>query len=303
MIAYATTRNDEPPDGSEAYLARMSERLRGLRAKRGISRRTLGQLTGISLRYLARLEAGRANPSVEILWRIAEALGIYPYEILAEKPVISLADRKLMTFLQMLSPAEQAQAHTLLLRMMPKGERRPIGVVLVGLHGGGKSTLGRILAERTGCRLVLLSQIIRDIAGMELDAIFSLGGQRSYRRYERMAVDYAIENCAGCVLEAGGSIVTEPDTFNVIRRAFFTVWVKAKAEDYMNRVIQGGDLRPIQSTSEAMLDLQRILEEREPLYATCDYTLETSSRTPEECYAELAEIVGPLVTASPGEVA
>lgn len=280
---------------SEAYLARLSDRLRGLRARRGISRRTLGQLTGISQRYLARMEAGRANPTVDILWRIAQALGIETHEILAEKSTVSIADPSLMDLVRALSPSEQAQAHALLQRFMPKGARLPIGVALVGLHGGGKSTLGRMLSERAGYRFIAMGDIIRDMAGMELEAIFSLGGQQSYRRYERMAVEHMARHCAGCVVEAGGSIVSELDTFNTLRASFFTVWVRAEPEDHMSRVIQGGDLRPIRSTSEAMLDLQRILEEREPLYRKCDYTLETSGRTADECYLELVDVVRPYL--------
>ena len=94
-----------------------------------------------------------------------------------------------------------------------------------------------------------------------------------------------------CILEAGGSIVSEPRLLNTLLKTFFVVWIKATPKDHMQRVIEQGDLRPMANNEDAMADLRRILREREPHYAKAHAILETSGRSIEVCVSELQALL------------
>jgi XRE family aerobic/anaerobic benzoate catabolism transcriptional regulator len=165
------------------------------------------------------------------------------------------------------------------------------GVALVGLRGAGKSTLGGLLAQRTALPFVQLTDIIERIGNMAVEEIFSLGGQQTYRRLEKQAVEHVRDNYAGVILETGGSLVSAVDSYSTLRRHFFTVWVKARPEEHMQRVVAQGDLRPIDGNDAAMDDLRRILREREASYQAADYVLNTSARSPDDCIEELVSVL------------
>ena len=85
--------------------------------------------------------------------------------------------------------------------------------------------------------------------------------------------------------------MNEPETFSRLRSACYTVWLKAKAEDHMQRVIAQGDKRPMAGSQWAMADLRKILEGREPLYEKGDARVNTSGKTVKQAAAELAAVV------------
>jgi len=277
------------PDPIAAYIAGIGERTRGLRAERGMSRKDLSRHSGISERYLAQLEGGQANISVTLLWQIAEALNVDFQELLpsGETPGIQL--KPLVSFLERLSLEQQKAAYSLLRKTFTDAPGPAQGVALLGLRGGGKSTLGQRLAEELEVPFVRLGDVIEELAGMKTAELFSLGGQKAYRRLEHQAVRQVIERGETVVLETGGSLVSEQRTYNDVLSSFYTVWVKATPEEHMNRVIAQGDLRPMQDSTEAMSDLRRILTERESNYSAANYILDTSGRSVEDCLRELVE--------------
>lgn len=280
---------DEIGQEINSYIGYLSERIRGLRAARGMTRKQLSQHSSISERYLAQLEGGKANPSIAVLWRIADAMGIdfrYLTDNTSEPPLEHTA---LWQLLQTLSEHEQVQAYDLLAGHMRNG-RQKLGIALVGLRGAGKTTLGRRVASPPAVSFIRLSEVIEELGGMEIGELFSLGGQKAYRRLERRALESLIEKRTRAVIEVGGSLVSETATYNLLRSAFMTVWVRARPEDHMNRVIRQGDTRPMEGNAEAMADLYRILAERENDYRKADYVLETSGRTIEDCADELRDV-------------
>jgi len=276
-------------DPVREYIAGIGERTRGLRAERGMSRKDLSRHSGISERYLAQLEGGQANISVALLWHIAEALNVGFQDLLpaGDGPGIQL--KPLMSFLERLSLDQQKAAYSLLRKTFTEAPGPAQGVALLGLRGGGKTTLGKLLAEELGLRFVRLGDVIEELGGMKTAELFSLGGQKAYRRLEHQAVRQVIEARETVVLETGGSLVSEQETYNDVLSAFYTVWVKASPEEHMNRVIEQGDLRPMQDSTEAMSDLRRILAERESNYSAANYVLDTSGRSVEDCLRELVE--------------
>lgn len=294
-MAQEKRQSDPAIDGAEsslesvaAYIERIGERVRGMRAQRGMTRKDLSKHSGISERYLAQVEAGKANMSISMLWRIAEAMDIGMGEVLPTADGNGIELAPLRAFIARLPLEQQKAAYAVVLRHFA-GAQGPVGgVALVGLRGAGKTTLGRLLAQEVGIPFVRLGEVIEKLGGMETGAIFSLRGQRTYRRLERQALEEVLASHDKVVLEVGGSLVSEKQTFDRLLSTFFTVWVRAQPHEHMERVFKQGDLRPMEGKSdEAMEDLKHILAEREPYYQAANYVLDTSGRAPEDCLHEL----------------
>jgi len=281
-------------DGSEAYLRQIGERVRNARARRGMTRKILARDSGVSERYLAQLESGQGNVSILLLRQIARAMGLPLADLTREGPDRAVEFTLVRQLLERLSPEELAQAHGLLRTHFGQalGGERGSRLALIGLRGAGKTTLGRRLAERLGAPFLDLGAEIERDSGMSLSEIFSLSGQAAYRRLERRALERVLQSHERAVIEAGGSIVSEPGTYELLLRACYTVWIKAAAGEHMSRVIAQGDYRPMAGNAEAMADLRSILAERDPLYAKADAVVDTSGQSEGESLSELLRAVG-----------
>ncbi len=281
-------------DGSEAYLRQIGERVRKARARRGMTRKILARDSGVSERYLAQLESGQGNVSILLLRQIARAMGLPLADLTREGPDRAVEFTLVRQLLERLSPEELAQAHGLLRTHFGQalGGERGSRLALIGLRGAGKTTLGRRLAERLGAPFLDLGAEIERDSGMSLSEIFSLSGQAAYRRLERRALERVLQSHERAVIEAGGSIVSEPGTYELLLRACYTVWIKAAAGEHMSRVIAQGDYRPMAGNAEAMADLRSILAERDPLYAKADAVVDTTGQSEEESLNELLRAAG-----------
>ncbi|MCB1896865.1 MAG: helix-turn-helix transcriptional regulator [Zoogloeaceae bacterium] len=275
----------ESSDGM--FLSALGERVRELRLRRGMARATLARDSGVSLRYLAQLEAGDGNISVVRLRRVAHALALPLDEVLRVGPGPSPELARLTQFLSRLSSADLGLAASQVYGAFEKQGRRD-RIALIGLRGAGKSAVGRLLAQHLGVPFFEMGEIIEHSAGMTLPEIFSLYGQGAYRRYERRTLDWIVENNERFVLATGGSIVTEAATFDELLGACFAVWLKASPGEHMKRVIAQGDRRPMMGDDqEALKDLERILVSREPMHSRADLTVDTTGLSVPETFAEL----------------
>ncbi len=268
-------------------------RVRKARARRGMTRKILARDSGVSERYLAQLEAGLGNISIALLRQVAHAMGLPLADLVREGPERAVELTLLLQRLERLSPAELSAAGDLLSHHFGRhlSAGRSARIALVGLRGGGKTSLGRGLAERLGLPFVEMNTEIKRDTGISLIEIFSLSGQAAYRRYERRALERVVAANADMVIATGGSLVSEPGTYELLLDTCFTVWIKARPEDHMNRVMAQGDTRPMAGNAEAMADLRRILAEREVLYGKADAMLDTSGRSLEESLAALHKMV------------
>lgn len=280
-----------------AFLGRLGDRVREARARRGMTRKILARDSGVSERYLAQLEGGRGNVSVLLLRQIAQALNLPLAELVQEENGQPVELVLIQQFLKRLPAARLGEVRERLMREFGSayGDRRG-RIALIGLRGAGKSTLGAALARRLGIAFVELDQEIEAEAGTSLHEIFLLHGQQAFRRYERRALERTLENHEQCVIATGGSLVSEPGTYDLLLSTCYAVWLKAAPEEHMARVAAQGDYRPMAGNREAMDDLRRILDGRAKLYAQADLTIDTAGKTVDASLEELVRAVQPLLT-------
>lgn len=281
---------------SKATLAELGGRVRAWRARRGMTRKQLAADSGLSERFLADVETGKGNVSINSLEAAARALNISILELLQDAPRPALA--RAQTLLGRLDDAQLDQAYSLLAGTFGLGDEqgREKRIALIGLRGAGKTTLGAQLAQQRGVPFVELDREIEREAGTSMNEILLLHGQAGYRRYERRALFRIAEDHAeGVVMTTGGSIVSERETFDLLQSRFYCVWLKASPEEHMSRVVAQGDMRPFDSTrgatGEAMDDIRRILASREALYARADAVVDTAARSVKQSLKDLDRAV------------
>src|SRR5215510_4206245 len=272
----------------EAYLKHVGERVRIGRARRGMSRKSLSQASGVSERYLAELERGAGNASLLVLRQIAEALGLEIAALVSERPEPPLELALAMHQLERLTPGELAQArHLIQQRFEASGKLSDARIALVGLRGAGKTTLGALAAEKLNMPFVELDREVERASGMELSEIFSMHGQTMFRRLERQCLETIVARFDRVMIATGGSLVTEPGTYDLLLSTCFVIWLSATPEQHMSRVLAQGDLRPMADGPQAMDDLKAILESRTPLYARANAEVMTSGKSEAEALAAL----------------
>ena len=269
------------PNGQDPLLAALGERVRSLRARRGLTRKAVAQSAGVSERHLANLEYGIGNASILILQQVAQALQCTLAELVGDVSTSSPEWLLIRELLETRSEAELRRARIALAELFgTRGDAkaRSRRIALVGLRGAGKSTLGQMLADDLEFPFVELSREIEKLAGCSISEIHALYGTSAYRRYERRALDEAIALHRASVIATPGGVVSDPATFNLLLAHCFTVWLRASPEDHMQRVAAQGDLRPMAASGEAMEDLRRILAGREAFYSKADVVVDTSAQ-------------------------
>ncbi len=277
-------------DPEISLLVIVGQRVRSLRALRGISRRILAERSEVSERHLAQIEGGTGNVSIRLLDQIAAALGVVPGELLSPSTDTTPEATLLGELVAALTLEQQRQAIELIRSEIMSGSTTSPFVTLIGLRGAGKTTLGQQLADRYQLPFLRITDLIEQRAGMAMSEIHSLSGQIGYRRYEEQAVAGVFSEHSRGVIEAGGSIVANPPAFNALLSQSFVVWVQTTPEKHMGRVVEQGDLRPIEGRSDAMDDLLSMLQERTPLYSQAHARLDTSNTTVDDSLAALSAL-------------
>lgn len=240
----------------DSLLGALGLRVRGLREQRGWTRAELAERSGLSVRFIARIEGGDGNVSVVRLDALARALGRGADELLR-----------------------------------PAADPRRV-VALVGLRGAGKSSVGPLVAERLGRPFVEMDRLIVEAAGLPLEQLFELHGERYYRRLERETLRQVLGGDRAVVLAAAGGVVNDPLTWRMLRRGATLVWLRAAPEEHWSRVLAQGDRRPMRDHPHAMAELRSLLDARAPVYGESDVTVDTSGLDPTGVAAEVARRLG-----------
>ena len=234
------------------YLGRLGERVRGWRTEHAMTRKTLAAASGVSERYLAQLEAGQGNISVLLLRRVARAMAV-PIEYLVRE----------------------------------EDSPRTARIALLGLRGAGKSTLGEKLAQALDLPFIELDREVEKEAGAKLAEVFALYGQDAFRRFERRALERVLNEHESAVIATGGSLVTDPSSFDLLLERCLCIWLKASPEEHMSRVMAQGDMRPFKGRSTALDEIRKLLADRERLYSRASLAIDTSGKTVRQTLQEI----------------
>lgn len=276
------------------FLVSLGERVRALRARQGTTRKALSIMTGVSERHLANLEYGEGNASILVLQQVATALECSLAELIGDVTTSS------PEWLMIRSLLENKDENALRRVRVAIGEALgTIGattvassrIALIGLRGAGKSTLGQMLADDLDFPFVELSQEIEKFAGCSISEIQALYGANAYRRYERRALEEAIQIYPEAVICTPGGLVSDTSTFNLLLSHCTTIWLQADPEDHMQRVMKQGDFRPMAASKEAMEDLKHILAARAAFYSKAQSKLDTSAQSLEATFVALRKLV------------
>jgi XRE family transcriptional regulator, aerobic/anaerobic benzoate catabolism transcriptional regulator len=280
-----------------AFLTALGREVRRSRAKRGMTRRQLAQASQTSERYLAQIESGAGNPSVSVLRAIAQALEVPTSALLPESGPRSAALSAMLDLLTRIPESEvTALAEDIAARAAHFGNAdRARRIALVGLRGAGKSTLGRMLAQHLGWPFIELDRRVEEDYGASIPDLIEMAGTATFRRHERSALDRVIAEHDAAVVTTAGGIVSDPETYALLLRRSHTIWIKARPEDHMSRVMAQGDFRPMAQNREAMADLVAILEARRTDYARAEAEVDTAGDAVEQSFAKLVEAVTALL--------
>jgi XRE family transcriptional regulator, aerobic/anaerobic benzoate catabolism transcriptional regulator len=256
----------------------MAQRLRAARARAGFTRKQLSTAAQASERYLAHIEAGTGNPSVEMLINLSDALNISVAELL---PLGGEREARIAEAAQLLRRLPRARLDAAMEWLIqplsgPQGKARRIS--LIGLRGAGKSSLGAALAERLSVPFFEISKEVEKRYGGSIGVLLEMNGPPALHRYEADVLDEICHNHTQAVIAAPGAIVSNGPLYDQLLASSWSIWLQASPEDHMNRVVAQGDLRPMTGNRTAMNDLKAILAARESEYVRADSRLDTSKQ-------------------------
>ena len=275
------------------FLVALGERVRGLRSRRGMTRKAVSVAAQVSERHLANLEYGEGNASALVLLQVAGALHCSLAELIGDVTTTSPEWLLIRELLDGRSEADLRRVRVAVGELLGTGGDGRVSprIALVGLRGAGKSTLGQMLADDLDFPFVELGREIEKFAGCSVSEIQALYGQNAYRRYERRALEEVIQIYPEAVIATPGGLVSDLATFNQLLTHCTTVWLQADPEDHMKRVQAQGDTRPMAASKEAMEDLKGILAGRAAFYSKAQLRVNTSAQPLEATFALLRQTV------------
>jgi XRE family aerobic/anaerobic benzoate catabolism transcriptional regulator len=262
-----------------------------------MTRRQLAQASQTSERYLAQIESGVGNPSVSVLRAIAQALDLPCAALLPEASARTAALGAILDLLAQVPEGElPALAKDIETRVARSGNAdRARRIALVGLRGAGKSTLGRMLAQHLGWPFIELDRVVEEDYGASIPDLIEMAGTATFRRHERSALDRVFTAHDAAIITTAGGIVANQETYALLLRRTHTIWIKARPEDHMSRVMAQGDFRPMAENRAAMADLVAILEARRADYSRAEAEIDTAGDAVEQSFAKLLQTVTTLL--------
>lgn len=266
---------------ASAPLALVASRVRARRSELSLTLKQLAERSGLSPRFLSDVESGKTNISVGRLGDLAGALDVGLIWLL--RPVAGDARASLDSLLVDCTEAELRRLVDVI--EVALGRRHPKIVALLGIRGAGKSTVGADLSEVLDLPFVELAGRIEARAAMSLGDIFTLHGEAFYREIELSCFADLVQEGCPCVVALPGGIVTSDAAQTLLRSSCTSVWLRATAEVYWDRVFAQGDTRPMAGHANAMADLRSLVKQRNPLYARADLVVDTAKVSPEQVVA------------------
>jgi XRE family aerobic/anaerobic benzoate catabolism transcriptional regulator len=266
-----------------------------------MSRRQLAQESKTSERYLAQIESGAGNPSMLVMRAIADALEIPMFELLPQTGGGAAPYARIIDLLGRAPPSDLAALADIIERRIDQAAATDRGrrIALIGLRGAGKSTLGKMLAEKLGVPFIELDRMVEQEYGASVPLLIEMSGLATFRRHERACLERVVTENETAVIATAGGIVSNPETYGVLLRRTHTVWISARPDEHMSRVMKQGDFRPMAHNREAMADLHAILDARRVDYARAEASLDTSGATVQQSFGKLTKLVTPWMKGKP----
>jgi shikimate kinase len=187
---------------------------------------------------------------------------------------------------------EQASAAAILSLLGPRS------IVLVGMMGVGKSSIGRRLAARLGVPFVDADSEIETAAGMSIPDIFARHGEAYFRNGEARVIARLLES-GPQVLASGGGAVMNVDTRAAIKAKGVSIWLKAEFDVLMRRIAKRKNERPMLQTDDPSETLRQLLIAREPFYALADLTVQSREAPHDTIVGEIMRALTGFLGAMP----
>lgn len=165
-------------------------------------------------------------------------------------------------------------------------------VILVGLPGAGKSSVGRKVASRLGRPFLDFDEELERRTTMTVSEIFRTQGERYFRRLE-LDLTRELSRSQGAILAPGGGWVTVPGALALLRPPARMIYLRVAPEVAILRIGKGRRQRPLLETPEPVETLRRLAEEREPAYSQADYVIDTDVVDVESLAVQIARLVDP----------
>lgn len=169
----------------------------------------------------------------------------------------------------------------------------PKTLVLVGMMGAGKTSIGRRIAARLGVPFVDADDEIESAAGCSIEDIFETYGEAAFRSGECRVIERLLERPTH-VLATGGGAFIDPGTRKAIRGRCISIWLRADLDILWKRVSRRSD-RPMLMTADPRATLKDLVEKRYPVYAEADITVDSFDRPPEEVVDRVIEAVAKYI--------
>ncbi len=174
-------------------------------------------------------------------------------------------------------------------------------LVLVGMMGAGKSSIGKRLAERLGMRFVDADAEIEAAAGQSIPEIFAEHGEPYFREGEKRVIGRLLED-RGLVIATGGGAYMNADTRAHVHRRGVAIWLRAEMDVLMHRVRKRSN-RPLLKTVDPEATMRSLMEARHPVYGLADVTVQSREVAHEVIVAEILEALARLPNFSDGVLA
>jgi shikimate kinase len=162
-------------------------------------------------------------------------------------------------------------------------------IVLIGLMGSGKTSVGKLLAKKLGKKFVDTDEIIELETGKTINQIFAHDGEPFFRKTESEIIQKISQN-QDQVISTGGGCVENPVNIDNLKKAGIVFYLKATPEELFDR-IKNENTRPLLKTDNPLLILEKLLHKREKFYAQADVIIDTVNKKPDEIVDEIMEKV------------
>jgi shikimate kinase len=173
-----------------------------------------------------------------------------------------------------------------------KVDNTPPHLILVGLPGVGKTTIGRAVARKLGRSFLDFDQEIERRAGMEVREIFRLKGEDHFRGLE-FALTEELSRSGGMVLSPGGGWITQERSVELLRSTGRIIYLRASPEAVARR-LRRVETRPLLAGRDPVLALRELYQKRHTLYETADAVVDTERLVRQQLIAQLVELASTL---------